>query len=59
MVFKLGKDYPIHELDLELLEFSPFKTKKPLSGWYEVDFDHQDKWEDLSTLALNIIIRMI
>ncbi|WP_299533757.1 hypothetical protein [Ulvibacterium sp.] len=55
MVFKFGKDYPIHRLDVQMQEFSPFKTKKPLKGWYEVDFDKNQKWENLTEIALQLI----
>ncbi|WP_422082697.1 hypothetical protein [Ulvibacterium sp.] len=55
MVFKFGKDYPIHHLDVQMQEFSPFKTKKPLTGWYEVDFDENQKWEDLTEIALELL----
>nr|WP_299171114.1 hypothetical protein [uncultured Allomuricauda sp.] len=55
MVFKLGKEYPFNELKAEASEFNPFKNKKPLTGWYEVDFDHQEKWEMLTNIALEKI----
>ncbi|MEW2920682.1 hypothetical protein AB1A65_04385 [Muricauda sp. ANG21] len=55
MVFKLGKGYPIETAHVPLTEFSPFKTKKPLAGWYEVDFEHHDQWETLTQLALDLI----
>lgn len=55
MVFKLGKGYPLKEQDFELSEFNPFKTKKPLAGWYEVDFEHHEKWEKLAHKALELI----
>ncbi len=55
MVFKLGKDHPLEEYDFELSECSPFKTKKPLAGWYEVDFEYRDKWETLTLKALEAI----
>ncbi len=55
MVFKLGKDFPLETLDVELSEFSPFKTKRALGGWYEANFEDQEHWEDLTYLALNLI----
>lgn len=55
MVFKFGKDYPIRHLDVQMQEFSPFKTKKPLTGWYEVDFNENQKWENLTVMALQLI----
>ncbi|PWL39817.1 hypothetical protein DKG77_03015 [Flagellimonas aquimarina] len=55
MVFKLGKDYHLEKQDFEFSEFNPFKTKKPLSGWYEVDFEYHEKWRELTKIALNQI----
>lgn len=55
MVFKLGKSYPVEQLQVELSEFNPFKNKGPLAGWYELDFDYQDKWELLTLNALEFI----
>lgn len=58
MVFKLGKNHPLLESDVELLEFNPFKNRKPLTGWYEVGFDHHQKWEPLALHALQLIQSM-
>ncbi|MEX0314117.1 MAG: hypothetical protein AB3N18_08065 [Allomuricauda sp.] len=55
MVFKLGKGYPLNELDVEISEFNPFKNKKPLSGWYEVEYKYHKNWEGLTQLALTTI----
>lgn len=55
MVFKLGKDFPMDTLDIPLSEFSPFKTKKTLGGWYEARFEDHGQWETLTELALNRI----
>ncbi|MFS4455286.1 hypothetical protein [Maribacter sp. 2304DJ31-5] len=55
MVFKLGKEYTGIGLGVQLEEFSPFKTKKTLSGWYEVGFDECQKWEMLALKALEYI----
>lgn len=52
MVFKLGKDFPIETLDIAISEFSPFKTKKPLGGWYEAGIEDHVHWEKLTDLAL-------
>lgn len=52
MVFKLGKDFFPKDSEITLSEFNPFKTKKPLKGWYEVDFEQHEKWPDLTSLAL-------
>ncbi|WP_190810456.1 hypothetical protein [Flagellimonas sp. S3867] len=55
MVFKLGKEYPLDELGVEVSEFNPFKNKKPLAGWFEVDFIHNKKWEMMASTALEQI----
>lgn len=55
MVFRLGKDYPTHHLDANMQEFSPFKTKRPLTGWYEVGYCENGKWENLAEIALRLI----
>nr|WP_299386053.1 hypothetical protein [Allomuricauda sp.] len=55
MVFKLGSDYPIKELDLKCSEFNPFKNKGPLKGWFEVDHQYRDSWEKLARIALEKI----
>ena len=55
MVFRLGKNFNKREIEIPLIEFSPFKTKKPLSGWYEVDFEYHHKWENLTEKALELI----
>ncbi|MEQ9301039.1 MAG: hypothetical protein RIF33_20865 [Cyclobacteriaceae bacterium] len=52
MVFKLGKGFDITTLNFPTEEFSPFKNKKPLSGWFEVDFTYSDRWPKLAQQAL-------
>ena len=54
MVFKLGKDYPFDQLEMKLPEFSPFKSKKPLTGWYEAGIEHIAFWKELSYIALRL-----
>lgn len=54
MVFKLGRDYPIHQISKPLQEFHPFKTKGPLSGWYELAFSTKFHWEEMTQLAFDI-----
>ncbi|MDO5972129.1 hypothetical protein Q4Q35_20205 [Flavivirga aquimarina] len=55
MVFKLGKDYNTQAISAPLEVFSPFKSKKPLSGWYQLRKEHKSYWEPLTKLALSII----
>jgi len=52
MVFKLGKDFdPIRE-DYDIQVFNPFKKRPPLYGWFEVTYDHKDRWANLAEQAL-------
>lgn len=55
MVFKLGKDFDVSVSDVPLQVFSPFKTKKPLSGWYQLDYDYKDAWYEFTEKALQLI----
>ncbi|MFY0598533.1 MAG: hypothetical protein JXR03_02600 [Cyclobacteriaceae bacterium] len=55
MVFKLGKNYDIREFDFEVSPFNPFKKKGPLAGWFEVPYQHFDRWESLTQLSLEIM----
>ncbi len=55
MVFKLGKNFNNEEFKIPLVEFSPFKTKKPLTGWYEADYEYHSLWESLTKQALELI----
>lgn len=55
MVFKLGKAYPMGSLPYPLEEFNPFKTKGPLTGWYELAYTDKKAWEEMTHLALGII----
>ncbi len=53
MVFKLGEASPQLKQLADLQQFSPFKNKKPLTGWYESDYKDNEAWETLATQALN------
>ena len=55
MVFKLGKDFDVRQFDYPVTPFSPFKTKAPLSGWYEADFEYRHRWEEMAHLSLELI----
>ncbi|WP_303318179.1 hypothetical protein Q4Q34_11280 [Flavivirga abyssicola] len=55
MVFKLGKGFNVEAIDVPLEVFSPFKNKKPMSGWYQLGVEYKDSWEFLTNLALDII----
>ncbi|NMH87742.1 hypothetical protein HHX25_09520 [Flavivirga sp. Y03] len=56
MVFKLGKQFNVQVVDVPLEMFSPFKNKKPMSGWYQLGVEYKDSWESLTNLALDTII---
>ena len=56
MVFKLGKDFDppsIGIINFSLL--SPFKTKPPLAGWFEIPSEYEDRWEELARIAMQNI----
>lgn len=55
MVFKLGKEFDIASLDIEIKVFNPFKKRGPLNGWYEVPFAAKEHWEPLTQQAFNLI----
>ena len=55
MVFKLGKGFDPDTADIEMNVFSPFKNKKPLSGWFEIDYQYNDHWKPYTEKALNLI----
>ncbi|MEW4925093.1 hypothetical protein [Algibacter sp. 2305UL17-15] len=55
MVFKLGKEFDTETIDVPLEVFSPFKNKKPMSGWYQLDFHHKETWRILTEKALQLI----
>ncbi len=54
MVFKLGKDFNLEAEDLPLEVFSPFKSEKPLSGWFQLGYEHKTSWFDLTERALEL-----
>ena len=55
MVFKLGKGFDVSTASVPLQVFSPFKSKKPLSGWYQLDNDYKDSWYAMTEKALQLI----
>ena len=57
MVFKLGKSFNVQTIDVPLEKFSPFKNKKPMSGWYQLGTEYIDSWESLTNMAFDIIHR--
>ena len=55
MVFKLGSPSAVEGIEVELMEFNPFKNKGPLKGWYEADFQYHESWGKLANIALEKI----
>ncbi|TMU55027.1 hypothetical protein [Flagellimonas algicola] len=55
MVFKLGSPSAVEGIEVELMEFNPFKNKGPLKGWYEAEFQYHESWEKLADIALEKI----
>ena len=55
MVFKLGSPSAAEGIEVELMEFNPFKNKGPLKGWYEAAFQYHESWEKLADIALEKI----
>lgn len=56
IVFKLGKGYEIEKHGITDYEFlSPFKTKGPMTAWFEVGYKYHDKWEELARTAMKVM----
>ena len=53
MVFKMGKEF-VPNID-EMTPFNPFKNKSPLTGWFEIPFEHKDLWFAYTKNALKMI----
>lgn len=52
MVFKLGKGYQPSKGDAPINTFSPFKSKAPMRGWFEVSFENKHIWYSMAIEAL-------
>lgn len=53
MVFRLGRDFQPELFNIQHYRLlAPFKTKPPLVDWFEIPFDDQQRWEELSRSAL-------
>lgn len=56
MVFKLGKEFDPPSIGIDNFSLlSPFKTKPPLAGWFEIPAEYEKRWEELSRMALQYI----
>jgi hypothetical protein len=53
MVFRLGKGFDPNSFKIKKYSLlNPFKNKAPMSGWFEIPFSEQTKWEILARDAL-------
>ena len=59
MIFKLGSDFNPDEFGMEINMFSPFTSKKPMKGWYEVPYTEKEQWEPLTEKAFNMISQLL
>ncbi|MHA2103489.1 MAG: hypothetical protein ACW981_08660 [Candidatus Hodarchaeales archaeon] len=60
MIFKLGKDFNVEEVGISNYNLlNPLKNNPPLTGWYEISNEDQDKWELLAEMALDMMIKSI
>ena len=56
MVFRLGKGFDPESYGVENYSLlSPFKSKPPMAGWFQVPFTESQKWEKLARHALGVI----
>ncbi len=56
MVFRLGRDFQPELFDVQHYRLlAPFQTKPPLVDWFEIPFDDQHRWEELSRYALGLL----
>jgi hypothetical protein len=56
MVFRLGRDFQPELFNIQQYRLlAPFKTKPPLVDWFEIPFDDQHRWEELSRYALGLL----
>ncbi len=56
MVFRLGDEFsPLaHNIKNPRL-LNPFKNKPPLKGWFIIEYDQKNRWEELSGLAYEFV----
>jgi len=53
MVFKLGKEFDPPSIGINNFSLlSPFKTKPPLAGWFEIPVEYEKRWDELSRIAM-------
>ena len=60
MGFRLGNDFNPKATGIKHYKLlSPFKKKPPLKGWYIIDKEEYDKWEELTELSLTFTKTLI
>jgi hypothetical protein len=58
MIFNLGKDFDPASFEItDYSLLSPFKTKPPLAGWFQIPYAHNHEWEKLARQALSLMVR--
>jgi hypothetical protein len=56
MAFRLGRDFQPELFTIQQYRLlAPFKTKPPMVDWFEIPFDDQHRWEELSRYALELL----
>lgn len=54
MGFRLGENFDIKKASVQKHRpLSPFKKKPPLKGWYIIDKEESNTWEELTEHALS------
>ena len=57
MVFRLGKDFDPKTCQIKTYSLlNPFKSKPPLSGWFQIPYSESAKWKELADRALRKMI---
>ncbi len=60
MIFRLGKAFRPEEFRIKSYSLlSPFKTKPPLTGWFQIPYTEKGKWEKLAGQALALMTRKL
>ncbi len=56
MIFRLGKAFKPESFKIKSYSLlSPFKTKPPLAGWFQIPYAEKGKWEKLAKQALDLM----
>lgn len=56
MIFRLGKEFQPEKFKIKNHSLlSPFKSKPPLAGWFQIPCTEKGKWEKLARQALELM----